>query len=121
MAMRKAMKAMSGVKQSDRFGVYLERCGRLWVYLIGNREYGWYKIGITHWPENRLKQLENTPFELELITAVAIADRRDRSHALSVEKKLHEAYKEHHLRGEWFRSIDTKDFLTRVKSFTQRY
>ena len=71
------------------------------VYLFGNNELKWYKIGISRNVSLRLEQIQdNVPFSLELLGHW----RTD--WAFDVEKMTHEKFWSHHLRGEWFKDLD---------------
>lgn len=66
------------------------------IYFIGNKEYDWVKIGFSHNPNTRLDGIQTgCPVELTIFYTHPGAQR--------VERKLHELFKDSHLRGEWFR------------------
>ena len=116
--LRTVLRYATAAEQSSRFIAYLDRCKNMWVYLLGNIEHGWFKIGISKLPERRVSDLQILPFELKLITTVAVGPSRKR--ALFVEKRLHMHYVNNKIRGEWFKDIDTKDFLTKVQEFSSQ-
>lgn len=69
------------------------------VYLILNKENNHCKIGYSCSPEKRLLQLQTANAEdLELL-AVIDGDK-------NTEKHLHELFKNHKLKGEWFELVD---------------
>lgn len=71
---------------------------RAFVYLVGNRSYGWYKIGYSTNPEKRIKTLRhNVPFPIEKIHVLEV------DHAPVVENALHSIFQDYRLPpGEWF-------------------
>lgn len=78
------------------------------VYLIGNKELGFYKIGLTRsaeTPDTRFKTIQRSvPFELDVLRYWFV------SHAGSFEKLLHYEFKDYQIRGEWFKfSADILD------------
>ncbi len=83
------------------------------VYLIGNTDYGFYKIGVTKdevkW---RMKAVDSPrlPFELKVLAEVEVG-----SAAFFVEKNLHVFYKKNNVRGEWFVAIKPKYFVRKAK------
>ena len=59
------------------------------------------KIGFAHNVKNRINALNVTvPYEVRLVFAFEVAD------APVVEKKLHEQFEKHKIRGEWFKPTD---------------
>lgn len=68
-----------------------------YVYIIGNREHGWYKIGKSTRPKIRLNALKILlPFEVDLI-----ALWQTNQHSF-LERSLHEQMDEQCINGEWF-------------------
>mgnify|MGYP000205056252 CR=1 FL=1 len=75
-----------------------------YVYLIGNKNVGVYKIGATKSPENRLKTNQTScPYELEIIYVFKS------EYAYKLEKVLHKDFflfkkdeNDNKIRGEWF-------------------
>lgn len=69
-----------------------------YVYLIHCVGFPFYKIGVTtRTPQSRLRALQTgLPFDLELEFAIQVPD------IYREEAELHEAYKDNHVRGEWF-------------------
>lgn len=120
---RKAVKALGSLRAGDRYITYANRHGYYWIYLIGNKEHSYYKIGISKWPEQRLVQLQIMPFPVELYAAVSACSDSDLSKARRIEKEMHTIYKGMSLRGEWFHFVDTDDFLSTanvvIKGFEQ--
>jgi hypothetical protein len=82
-----------------------------YVYLIGNKGLGFYKIGIAMNVEKRTASL-SLPFPVEVYVKII---RADRGEALFMEGRLHDLYNPDHLRGEWFRDIDIVNFVCDVE------
>lgn len=79
---------------------------RTYVYIIGNKENDFCKVGISEKPYQRLKTLQTAcPYELEILE-VYKANSIDESnlHSILIEKNLH-------TQGEWFRNIKS---VTRI-------
>jgi len=71
---------------------------REFVYLLGSRLHGWYKIGRSRNPRMRRFAVDaGLPFEIELL-AVWETDW-----AVGLEKEMHHCWLENRVRGEWFR------------------
>jgi hypothetical protein len=69
------------------------------LYLFGNRELGWYKIGISKNIDQRFRQIaKGLPFPLERIRCWIC----NRDSPEIAESSLHSRFKEKRLRGEWF-------------------
>ena len=67
------------------------------VYLIGSRQFGWYKIGKSLTPETRVRNIgEFLPFVVEVF-AVWKTD----NYTL-LETFMHGKYSSHRINGEWF-------------------
>ena len=67
------------------------------VYIIGNRKYGFCKIGFSRRAEKRLKELQTAcPFELSVL-AHFVGKERD------FESTLHKRAAPYREQGEWFR------------------
>lgn len=71
---------------------------RGYVYIIGNHEFGWYKIGYTRLdPKARLAALQPyCPCPLKVVAHMEVR------HARAVEYTLHDRFKTRRLHGEWF-------------------
>jgi predicted GIY-YIG superfamily endonuclease len=76
------------------------------VYLIGNKELGFYKIGIAQNVKKRAASL-SVPFAVEVFHSIP---RNNRGLALNMEKDLHRLYRPDLLTGEWFRNLDIVQF-----------
>lgn len=76
------------------------------VYLIGNKDLGFYKIGIAQNVQKRAASL-SLPFTVEVFHSFS---RPDRGSALTMEQELHRLYAPDNLLGEWFRDIDLVQF-----------
>lgn len=68
-----------------------------YVYLIGSRRFGWFKIGKSTRPEIRMEEIGILlPFKIELF---AVWGTKNHS---ALEGAFHREYAEHHIHGEWF-------------------
>lgn len=73
-----------------------DRIAQVYLIQLGNTNY--FKVGMTTDINGRLAALQTaTPFELYLITAAA------HPNAFVVERDMHDALKEYHVRNEWFK------------------
>lgn len=81
------------------------------LYLIGNKELNYYKIGFSHNPEKRIREF-NLPFEIEVL---AVIPTRSAFVALWAEQNLHQYYRHNRLRGEWFRDISPSNFRRKAE------
>lgn len=71
---------------------------REFVYLLGSKPLGWYKIGRSTNPRMRRFAIDSVlPFEIELL-AVWETDR-----AVGLERDMHDRCSANRVRGEWFR------------------
>jgi hypothetical protein len=90
------------------------------VYLCGNKDLCFYKIGLTHKleaPDNRVKAVQQqVPFELDTVRIWFV------EFALPFEKLLHYEFEDHRLRGEWFRFApeELEDIFQKIKDLTVR-
>jgi len=73
--------------------------GSCYVYLMIDRINGYHKIGISNQPQYREKTLQSEKPTIELICQKLFPSRKI---AESIEKALHEGFKEKRIRGEWF-------------------
>lgn len=92
-----------GVKENyfdSRFKDHL-----VYVYLIGNLEYGFVKIGYSNDPNKRLKSLQTgCPFDISILDVFEGGP--------DVEKSLHKRYRRYSTRGEWFKvEGELKDYI----------
>jgi len=68
-----------------------------YVYLIGSRQFGWFKIGKSRTPDIRINDIGILlPFRIELF---AIWGTKNHS---ALESAFHRKYAEQHIHGEWF-------------------
>lgn len=77
-----------------------------YLYVVGNRGKGIYKIGISKDPEKRVKTISTyCPFKIDIINKWRVKDNRQ------IEKELHEKYSKTQTNREWFAlsSIDISD------------
>jgi hypothetical protein len=69
----------------------------MYVYLIGSKAFGWYKIGKAKDVSIRLKQIGILlPFKVEAVAVWAVWSG-------NVEATLHRKYRDNQIHGEWFR------------------
>ena len=85
------------------------------VYIMGNEEYGWYKIGYTTNPQQlRFTQVNSSlPFDMDFFETVYVYD------PLENEQLLHKLWKHKHVKGEWF-SLDEED-ISNIKDYLKPY
>jgi hypothetical protein len=70
---------------------------RGFVYLIGNRKFGWYKIGKAKTPDIRIQHVGILlPFSIELIALWKVEN------PLGCERIMHSLYASYRINGEWF-------------------
>jgi hypothetical protein len=75
------------------------------IYLVGNREFGWYKIGMSQNVEERAETISDlVPFAVELLAAWPC----QRKYLRKLELHLHRTFAESKIKGEWFR-LSTED------------
>lgn len=76
------------------------------VYIIGNREHGLCKIGVSKDPEQRCRTIQTGfPYPLEVLAVFP-------GKSFEYEKRLHKRAAPYQLQGEWFRIEGRlKDFL----------
>jgi len=71
-----------------------------YVYIIGRREVGPWKVGITKNPRWRIMDLQScSPDPLVIHSVVRFGDRRT---AEIVERQTHQSFLANHSHGEWF-------------------
>jgi hypothetical protein len=83
-----------------------------YVYLMGNFEYGWFKIGRSSNPVRRWKSIDRLPFGVSLLGKYEVASY---AQAKKVEKALHEYFYPEHMRGEWYHYINAAEFQSVAK------
>lgn len=83
-----------------------------YVYLMIDTTNNFYKIGISNKPEYREKTLQSEKPTIELIIS---KDFPSRQIAESIEKALHNTFKDKHVRGEWF-NLSTDDVDEIIKT-----
>lgn len=82
-----------------------EKSKECFVYLMYDSSTNCYKIGISKRPQYREKTLQSQKPCIDLLFAKSYPSRKL---ARAFENSLHKAYKEKHVRGEWF-SLDKED------------
>lgn len=106
-AKQKREKRKSAVAEIDNF-TNDETVG--FVYLVKMGEH--YKIGISIYPDVRLKEFTQLPHPLEKILAIRVRDYK------YCEEELHKIFAKKRVRGEWF-SLEEKD-IAFVKDYLQK-
>ena len=96
-----------------------------YVYLIGNKNVGLYKIGITRSPERRLKTNQTScPYVLEIINVF------QSEFASKLEKVLHSDYSQfkidendNEIKGEWFslNEEQVSKFINKCNLYNQNF
>ena len=76
-----------------------------YVYLMNDTTNNYYKIGISNQPKYREKTLQSEKPTIELIISKGFPSRQI---AYSIEKALHNTFKDKNVRGEWF-NLNTND------------
>lgn len=85
------------------------------VYVIASSETGPCKVGITHAPEKRLKQLQTGhPAKLRIWHLLECEDAR------RMERIIHDTLKIHRASGEWFH-LSVEDAIAEVRFAEIRY
>lgn len=80
----------------------------IYVYLIGNKELSYYKIGMSTNIEKRLHDIRhNVPFVVKLFHREPC---RSRKYAFQLEQRLHRLYHPRRLENEWFSDISAEQF-----------
>jgi len=95
------------IQHMNKLGILVNRKigkvvnGTCYVYVIQQQGGDWHvKIGKAKDVENRLKSLQtSSPYDLKIMVKICATDE---THALNMEKGLHERLKKHKVRGEWF-------------------
>ena len=85
-----------------------------YVYLMHDTSNNYHKIGISNNPQYRERTLQSEKPTIELISSKKLPSRLI---ALSIEKALHESFKDKNLRGEWF-DLDKSDVADIIKTLT---
>jgi len=79
------------------------------IYLMRN-DFGLYKVGISHDPESRRAQIENSSG-----VPTKIVEIFEATDAYQVEQKIHGALKDIRRTGEWFAFADDSEALEQVR------
>jgi len=89
-------------QEDDEFPEYDEKLKKItYVYLMKNKNNGYYKIGKAQNPKYRERTLQSQEPEVELVFAQP--ERPDFN-----EKLLHKEYEKHKIRGEWHNLTETQ-------------
>ena len=86
-----------------------------YIYLIGNKEMGIYKIGMSQQPKERYKAFQTKlPFEVKIIHQIGVDDMT------KAEKRLHNYFNQKKTHGEWFQ-LDEQEvtLILRAKEFIE--
>ena len=86
------------------------------VYLIGNTQLNYYKIGIA-WDIVRRMADFSLPFEIELLAYITLPTA---TKARDIEQGLHAHFSANHLRGEWFRDITKDQFISAAEDLSTK-
>jgi len=100
----------------ERFG-HAERDIMGYVYIIGSKRFGWYKIGRSSRSTVRVSEIGVLlPFKIELIGMWQCAD------SISAEKSFHRANESFRINGEWFafNGDELRDFTEVQTKFLKR-
>lgn len=84
------------------------------VYIFGSTDTGYFKIGCSTYPENRLSNYQNTklPFQVEMIHKFPVDDK------YQAEAELHNIFNKQRSNGEWFElSSEDLQIITEIKSY----
>jgi len=91
------------------------------LYLFGNTEHKWYKLGVSYSPESRMDAFQEfLPFPVELIAAVRFT-WLDGFRAFEAEKCLQQHYAGYRQRGEWFRDLPVEAVVTHIKKLAKAH
>lgn len=82
---------------------YAESFEWCYVYLMKDMRNGYYKIGISNNPDYREHTLQSEKPTIELLSSKRYPSRKI---AEAFEKALHQAFRDQHIRGEWFSLSD---------------
>lgn len=86
-----------------------------WVYVIGNMDFGWVKIGFTGDVPKRFNTLQvGVPFKLQRLASWKVANIGE---AVRLERLAHDRVEKHRIRGEWYgmtiaQIVDLAEYLT---------
>jgi hypothetical protein len=87
------------------------------VYLIGNVDLNYYKIGFAFDSIARMRSL-CLPFDVALLASIMM---RNRYEALDLEQGLHIKYQKSAIKGEWFRDLNPDDFMSDAEDLATEY
>jgi predicted GIY-YIG superfamily endonuclease len=77
------------------------------LYLMKN-DFGLYKIGISKEPTRRVAEIRNSSgIGVEILHVWEVKDD-----AATIERRLHQRYREHRKYGEWFSFVPVRDLET---------
>ena len=90
----------------------------MWVYLVGNIELKWFKIGITKDIVRRISQIQNNlPFKIERLGSWEVKY----GFAEAVEEQTHARFYSKHIQHEWFRDLDIAEVAEFVSEEIKKY
>ena len=71
------------------------------LYILGNKQYSFYKIGISNTPYKRKKNIQtNCPFEIKLFLTI---ETNNKISDKELERLIHNKLAEFNTCGEWFK------------------
>jgi hypothetical protein len=110
------MKQIAEMNTEEIIAAYSDRAPC--VYLIGNLDEGFCKIGKSCTPWMRIHALDSPklPFPLEMMAILRVGEADS-----WVESKLHTAFKHYKVRGEWFEGINPAQFLRKAKALHKQF
>ena len=95
---------IKGARAPVGFGGFLK------VYFIQALTANKLKVGISQCPESRLSAMQTgSAFPLSLVGSL---DAQSRKHAADIERRIHQALRAYHIKGEWFKySAQVREFV----------
>lgn len=87
------------------------------VYLVGNLELKWFKIGVSKFPAaKRTREIQNSvPFPVVLLGHVTTRLGE------ALEEDVHTRFWKNRIRGEWFRDLDIVEVMTYMNERLKQY
>jgi len=89
----------------------------MFVYLVGNTQLSWYKIGVTSKTVvERVRGIQNSvPFEVTLFHSVGVRLGE------ALEEDVHTRFCRHRIRGEWFEKLDVVEVMSYMTERAKMY
>lgn len=84
-----------------------------YVYVLGSRKSGYFKIGASKNPSSRLAHFRSKelPFDLQIVHQVLADDK------FEAERRLHKMFRGNRTNGEWFK-LNERD-ISRIQSYSE--